>query len=252
MNDLMQLAFNGLPGWLGASLVAVSFMTSFITACLGIGGGVLLLAIMASTFPPAALIPVHGVVQLGSNLGRAGMMWRYIHWHPFALFAIGAVVGVLLGGQMVVTLPPAWIQICVGGFILWSVLSRPPALLARWPVVTGAFSSFLTMFIGATGPFVAVFAQALSLPRQDHVATHAACMSLQHLLKSLVFGGLGFAFGPWLTFIALMIGAGALGTAAGRVLLLKMSDQGFQKALNLVLIVLSLRLLWTGIYALSR
>lgn len=77
-------------------------------------------------------------------------------------------------------------------------------------------------------------------------------MSLQHLLKSLVFGELGFAFGPWRIFIALMIGAGALGTAAGRVLLLRMSDQGFQKALNLVLIVLSLRLLWTGIYALSR
>lgn len=49
MSDFIQLAFNGLPGWLGASLVTASFVTSFITACLGIGGGVLLLAIM----PPA-------------------------------------------------------------------------------------------------------------------------------------------------------------------------------------------------------
>jgi hypothetical protein len=37
----------------------------------GIGGGAALLAVMASLVPPAALIPVHGVVQVGSNLGRA-------------------------------------------------------------------------------------------------------------------------------------------------------------------------------------
>ena len=51
-------------------LVATSFVTSALTAGLGIGGGVALLAVMAYGMPVAALIPVHGVVQIGSNLGR--------------------------------------------------------------------------------------------------------------------------------------------------------------------------------------
>ena len=42
-------------------LVAMSAVTSAITASLGIGGGVLLLAIMAVVMPPAAIIPVQGL-----------------------------------------------------------------------------------------------------------------------------------------------------------------------------------------------
>lgn len=54
-----------------ALLLGTSFLASLITVAFGIGGGALLLAVMAVTMPPAALIPVHGVVQVGSNLGRA-------------------------------------------------------------------------------------------------------------------------------------------------------------------------------------
>jgi hypothetical protein len=51
-------------GWTVAGLLIVaSFATSFITAAFGIGGGGVLLAILASLVPPAALIPVHGLVQ---------------------------------------------------------------------------------------------------------------------------------------------------------------------------------------------
>jgi uncharacterized membrane protein YfcA len=41
-------------------LVFSAGATSFITAAAGIGGGVMLLAILATTLPPIALIPVHG------------------------------------------------------------------------------------------------------------------------------------------------------------------------------------------------
>ncbi|PPR79335.1 MAG: hypothetical protein CFH06_00428, partial [Alphaproteobacteria bacterium MarineAlpha3_Bin5] len=47
-------------------LCIVSFLGSFITISLGIGGGVLLLSTMAQILPPTTLIPIHGVVQLGS------------------------------------------------------------------------------------------------------------------------------------------------------------------------------------------
>jgi hypothetical protein len=40
-------------------LLMASAVTSMITATLGAGGGVLLLVLMASWLPPAAIIPVH-------------------------------------------------------------------------------------------------------------------------------------------------------------------------------------------------
>ena len=61
-------------------------------------------------------------------------------------------------------------------------------------------------------------------------------MTLQHGLKVAIFAMLGFAYGPWLAFIGLMIAAGFLGTLVGRSVLVRLSDKGFKKALDIVLI----------------
>lgn len=57
----------------------------------------------------------------------------------------------------------------------------------NWPLTVGAISSFLTMFFGATGLFVASFTKSLKLPC-DHVATQAALMTVQHGVKTIAFG----------------------------------------------------------------
>ena len=247
METVSAFLFNGLEPTVGIFLAVMSFVSSFITVALGIGGGGLLLAVMANLVPPLALIPVHGAIQFGSNFFRAAILIRHTYWKPFAAFALGTVIGVILGGSVVVNLPPALVQIGVGLFVIWSVLARPPKWLAGWPWLTGLISSFLSMFFGATGLFVANFTKSLQLPRQRHVATHAVFMTLQHVAKTIAFGALGFAFAPWAGFMLMMIACGFLGTVAGRLLLERMSDHNFKRALNIVLILISLRLIWNGL-----
>ncbi len=70
MMDFLPEGLSQAAFW---AIMVASFVGSFITAAFGIGGGALLLAIMATLMPPAALIPVHGVVQAGSNAGRVAM-----------------------------------------------------------------------------------------------------------------------------------------------------------------------------------
>ncbi|MFC6670358.1 TSUP family transporter [Marinobacterium aestuariivivens] len=116
-----------LYGWLPSALsleqalllTLLSGLTSMITAALGIGGGVLLLAVMASMLPVAALIPVHGLVQLGSNFNRALMTRRHVDWPRVAPFALGALFGALTAVWVLVQLPLSWIQLSVAGFILY-------------------------------------------------------------------------------------------------------------------------------------
>jgi uncharacterized membrane protein YfcA len=230
-----------------ATLVAVSFASSLITAAVGIGGGGLLLSVMAMLVPPAALIPVHGVVQFGSNLGRALMFPRHIFWPAIPAFAVGTALGTVAGGLVVVELPAAAVQIGVGLFVIWTVLARPPDWLRNQPVIGGFISAFLTMFFGATGLFVASFTKSLNLGRHQHVATHAALMTLQHGLKVVVFGLLGFAFGAWWVVIGLMVLAGAAGTWTGRHVLNRIDDRRFHLALNALLIGISLQLIWQGL-----
>lgn len=230
------------------TLIAVSAVTSFLTATLGLGGGVALLAVMAVILPAQALIPVHGVVQLGSNSGRALIMLRDVETSVLLPFFLGSLAGAALGGTIAVQLPPAWLKIGLGAFVLWSVWGRTVVARGRFTVLlTGAFSSFLTMFFGATGPFVSAMIKTLELGRLAHVATHASCMVAQHLIKILAFGLLGFAYGPYAGLIGAMIASGFLGTLLGKRVLLKMKDRTFHRLLSLVLTLLALRLLYEGV-----
>ena len=249
--DLMSLF---VPAEIGPGITAIlllsSFATSFITVAFGIGGGAALLAIMASLVPPAVLIPVHGVVQLGSNGGRALMTLRHVFWGAMGWFTVGSLVGAAVGAMVVVNIPPALVQIGVGLFIIWSVLANPPAWLTRWPLITGTISTFLTMFFGATGPFVAAYTKSLKLGRHAHVATHAALMTVQHGLKTVAFGFLGFAFGTWAGFSVAMILAGLVGTWAGGLVLNRMTDARFKRLLDIVLLIIAARLVWAGVASL--
>jgi uncharacterized membrane protein YfcA len=233
-------------------LLAASFASSFITVAFGIGGGAALLAVMATLVPPAALIPTHGVIQAGSNIGRAAMTLRHVFWPAIPAFAFGSVIGAGLGGLLVVNIPPAYVQIGVGAFIIWSILGHAPRTIRDWPVTVGAFSSFLTMFFGATGPFVATFTKSLMLGRHAHVATHATLMSVQHVIKTLTFGLLGVAFAAWVPFLAAMILTGFAGTIAGGLVLNRLDDRRFKIALDIVLIVLACRLIYAGAAHLLR
>jgi len=234
-------------GWpVAATLLAFSFAGSFITVAFGIGGGAVMLVVLATLLPAAAIIPVHGVVQLGSNVGRAAIMMKYMRLELLGGFTLGAVIGIILGGSFVVQLEAGWIQVGVGLFILWSVLATPPAFLRRSGLMTGAFSSFLTMFFGGTGPFVATYVKAQNLERHAHVGSHAMLMTVQHLLKTLTFGILGFAFANWIGLIVLLIAFGVLGTFAGRLMLARIDERRFKLALNVILVVLALRLIYSG------
>ena len=216
-------------------LTAVSLVASFITAGFGLGGGALLIAVMATLVPAAALIPVHGVVQLGSNAGRAALLLRAVHWPAVPAFAAGSVAGAAAGGMIAVDLPAPVVQIGVGLFVIWSVVATAPRALARWPVFAGAFSSFLTMFFGATGLFVAAYSRGLGLPRHGFVATHAALMTLQHALKVAVFAALGFAFADWAGIMLAMVVAGGIGTLLGKRLLDRTTDRRFRILLDTLL-----------------
>lgn len=247
MTWLIDFLPSDISAWTFGLLVLLSFGASFITVAFGIGGGALLLAVMAAVMPPAALIPVHGVIQFSSNAFRAALLLRFVHVPGLLAFGVGSLVGSVLGGAIVVELPARAVQAGVGLFIIWSVLGRKPVFLQRWPGLIGAISSFLTMFFGATGVFVANYTKSLALERHSHVATHAVLMTMQHLIKVIVFGLLGFAFAPWITVMVCMMVSGVLGTIGGRGLLGRMSDHGFRRALDIILLLISARLVWAGV-----
>ena len=247
MDALNSLLPDGLSALAFFTILMASFAGSFVTVAFGIGGGILTITIMASFMPPAALIPVHGVVQLFSNGGRALVFARSIQFQHIRWVAVGTLFGCVLGGLISIDIPPRYALGGLGLFVIWTVLASEPRGLGNWPFAAGTVSAFLTMFFGATGMFIATHIKALNLGRREHVGTQAAIMALQHLIKVLIFGVLGFAFAEWILVIAVLVLAGFLGTLSGKAMLVRVSDKFFRTALNAVLLVLSVRLIWLAV-----
>ncbi len=249
MNAFIGLLLDGtgLALWSFLLLCGVSFLGSCIAAALGLGGGALVLATLALFLPPAVLIPVHGTVQLGSNFGRAALMRSHILTGIVPAFLIGTLLGAAIGVQLVIALPIALLQGVLAALSLYSTWA--PKFRARAPgkktfFGVGVLGAFLTMFVGATGPLVAPFAAAASDQRQQVVATHAALMTIQHGLKIVAFGVVGFAFGPYLPLLAGLLGFGFAGTYVGRHLLHRLPERAFRIGLKAILTAIALRLLY--------
>jgi uncharacterized membrane protein YfcA len=227
-------------------VVVASFFTSALTASFGLGGGLALLAAMSAVLPAAAVIPVHGVAQLGSNASRFILQRRHVVWPIILWFGLGSLVGSAAGGRIYVALPEWLLRGAVGVFILLTVWGPKPKAFAPGPFsffATGAIGAFLSMFFGATGPIAATMLSATKLSKFEIVATHAAAMIVQHGLKILAFGYLGFAYAEWAFLIIAIVIAGFLGTWSGTKLLGAMPEKRFRTGFKLVLTAIAVYLL---------
>ncbi|MHA1189959.1 MAG: TSUP family transporter, partial [Alphaproteobacteria bacterium] len=172
--------------------------------------------------------------------------------HLLAVFVAGGVVGTLAGSQFVVSVPRSIHLVGLGLFVLAMVwLPRPkaghPGQLAV--AVGGSLSTIATLFAGATGPLVMAIMSGIITDRRVLVGTNAACMSVQNILKTIVFAAAGFAFAPWLPLAAAIIGCGFLGTVTGTTILQRLPERAFRIAFKSLITLLSMDMIRRGFTA---
>ena len=228
-------------------LIIASMVTSFISSAFGIGGGAVLIGLLALKLPPFALLPIHGIVQIGSNFGRSLIFLKDIKRDVLIPFSIGTILGSLLGGTFFIQIEPWLLQLIVAIFILWSVFGKIPAIGATHVVFGGIFSGFFTMFFGASGTLVAGMVKTMKLAPVKHTATHSALMTIQHLIKVIIFGFVGFVYAEYFLLIISMIVSGFTGTLIGKKFLIKFGKKYFKLVLNSILTLIAFNLLWNAL-----
>ena len=233
--DIGPLAFGGL--------MLASLVTAFIGVFTGAAGGIVLLELMATAMPPLALIPMHTVVMLGSGVTRTIIMWRHVMRPAVLPFVVGSLIGAALGARVFVALTTVCLEFML---VTWMPkLGRFGAERSRFGVL-GFVTTFLGVFVSATGTLLAPFIAASTPDRRVHVATMGALMMTSHLAKVAAFGFIGFAIGRYVPLMVAMIATGAVGNWIGEVALLRTKEQHFRLVLQLALTILGLRLLWSA------
>jgi uncharacterized protein len=249
---MQALLPDALPLAAALLLVAASFFTSALTAAFGIGGGVALLTIMGYLLPVAALVPMHGAVQLASNAGRMHVQRAFLDWSALIPFVTGAVLGALAGAQLVIRLDNPLLMALLGAFIIAVTWVKLPPLGRASPATFaagGLATTFATMFFGATGPLTAIFFEKTFPDRRAYSGNHAAAMTAQHGVKVIAFVIAGFAFFEWLPLILAMAAMGYAGTRVGARFLSSLPETRFRLWFRLLITVLALDLMRRGLVA---
>lgn len=235
------------------ALGVFSTLTSLLTAVAGLGGGMLLLALMAQLLAPAILIPLHGIAQFFSNANRGVIHRDKLDWTYLKPFVAGSVVGAFAFVPLVVFVDATIGAIAVGLFILlvtwfpqWLNVSRLP------PLLSGGLTSGLGVLFGATGPLAMSAHPKANWSKEQIVGNHGAAMAFQHGVKVIAYLVAGVQLTQYFWHIVVLFLGAWLGTFAGTHLLSKINDDRFKVMLKWVLTVLGLRLIIGNIYTLLQ
>ena len=236
------------------ALVPVAFLTSCLAAVMGMGGGVLLIAVMPGLLPAAAILPVHAVTQLASNFSRAAFGWREIDGSLIPAFVVGAAAGAWLGGEIYASLDLRWLPAVIGAVILVFTWAPLPQLRGGGNValaLLGFYQTGLGMLAGATGPLGAAVLLRHNTARDWLVVNTAVYMSLNHALRLAAFALLGFSFAPWWPLVCAMVAAVIAGSWAGTRLRRLVPQVDFERWFRLLVTLLALRMIALPLWSTS-
>ena len=184
------------------TLILAAFITSSISAVLGMGGGIILLGIMAIIIPEGyAVVALHGIIQLVSNFTRSFVFRQHVKKDIIRQYLPGAVLGLSLSSLTIFFLITIFqvesakeikidfLKPLIGIFILWFLFGRRPKPKDDHPNFFGVgfVSGITTVFIGATGPLIAPFFLKGKLTKETIIANKAICQAISHAGKIPLF-----------------------------------------------------------------
>jgi len=228
-------------------LILIATGTSTLTAITGVGGGMLLIAVIPGFLPAAAIVPVHGAVQLFSNSSRALFGWRFARLELIFGFIGGACLGGMLAAGITRYINLDYSPLFIAAYILYKLWGPPLKLdipAAGEFVVIGAAQTGLSMIVGATGPLGQAALLQRSLRRDAQVVTAAVMMSFTHLIKIILFAILGFSFVTYWKIIAGMSLGVIAGAWLGTHIRYRIPEALFKNFLRWLLTLLALRMIY--------
>ena len=224
----------------------LTFFTSTVAGVVGIGGGMMLIAILPSFLPLNALIPVHGLTQMSSNFSRAVFGYKDVQYAVIPKFLLGSIVGIGIFAAIINFISLEYVPLFIGAYILlslWSAKFNEKIKKFENYYIIGFFQTGLSIVVGATGPLTMTLLLKDYGDKDKVVATGAALMSITHILKVFVFMYFGFVFFDYIGIIVAMIIGAVAGSWAGTKLRDKIDGKKFTMILKVLLSALAIKLI---------
>lgn len=238
-----------MGSWTLVTLALTALVTSIISAILGMGGGVMLLAVMLCFMSHGEAIPTHAAVQIASNGTRVWTLYKHVDVKAFGQFVVGVVPGAGVGLMVLWLLgepqkSEPFLKTLIGAYILLATFAlrknRPVRSKGAWWDFSlfGMFAGVAALTVGAVGPLIAPVFARNDFPKERLIATKAMCQLSTHVLKIPAFILLRDLDVHRLGSLALLMAVMVIpGTLLGRKILVGIQERHFQIAFRCALAV---------------
>ena len=240
-------------------LIIAALITSSISAVIGMGGGIILLGIMAILIPEGYMvIALHGIIQMVSNGTRTFVFRQHLKKNLISEYLFGALIGLGLSVIIVYALMQYYevdsanqmkfdyLKPIIGLYILWYLYLKGAKKEQKNKlfIIVGFISGLVSIFIGAVGPLIAPFFLRKDLTKENVIANKAACQIITHIGKIPIFMYFfNVNYIEQYTILLPLIISVYIGTNVGKKLLGSISEKTFKIFFKVCLTIIAIRLI---------
>lgn len=233
------------------SLVLTSFVAWFLSMLAGGGSPFILIPLVSLWLGTQAVAPVITIGMLMGNAQRGYLLWPHIDWSLTRWYVPGAALGAIIAGYGLTHIHVEGLQLALGVALIAMFLnelfgSKENRLTVEaWHFLPYAMVNAIgSGLIGSTGPVMNPLYFSYGLEKESMVATKAIHKVTLHLMKLVVYAGLGILNLKYVAY-GLLIGIGAIpANWLGRLVLAKLSAQQFRQCVYVFVAFSGLLMIW--------
>lgn len=228
-------------------LSVISLVGSVLTAAVGLGGGLLLLAVMPSFVPISAVVPLQGAVNLASNGSRAVFGRKEVIPKSFGAYVFGGILGTALGFGLIGSIPEKYLSVILGLFIIaatWTEILKLFGKLLWNDYLLSLFQSFLSLFVGSVAAISIPILLKRGATREQTIATNAMQMAVLNTFRVAAFVIAGFKYQEYWAYIGGMLFGAIVGTFIGGKLKGFISEKAGVLILKVLTTLLAVKMLF--------
>jgi uncharacterized membrane protein YfcA len=231
--------------------LAILFFAYFVRGISGFGSGLIAVPLLALSHPLTLVVPFILLTDLTASVILGRVARRAVRWDEILPILPGAVVGVVLGVTLLISLDRQKLLLGLGLIVLFFALrnllgwagSRPVS--RAWALPASLVGGTVSALFGTGGPPYVIYLSHRLHDKSAIRATFSALFMLEGGLRVLVFAATGLLREPRLfVAYALALPVMAAGLWAGSRVHVGLSNQGMMRLIGLLLLASGTSLLW--------
>ncbi len=229
--------------------VALAFFASFISAVIGFGTALVVVALGAHILPIKQVISLAGVLFVTLTLSKAILFRHNVDWKLVILLSLSSFPFAFLGGALLEYVPAEILKRLLGVLVLAYLILTTFELLPTFTLgrvglsIGSALYGFLSGLLGSGNVVIAMMFRELNITKEAFVGAMAATAVLANIAKLLAYINAGMYTHEMKAPIISLVITGLIVVFLGRHIVRKITVYQFELGFKVVLAVSAVSLL---------